>query len=102
VSGSGGGEATDRQALARLERAVGDLLEETDRLRGRAARSEARVRDLEVLLRRFTKGEDDPARLLARVAEVEAENEELRNRVREGRDGVERLLARIRFLEDQR
>ncbi len=101
MSGSGGGEATDRQALARLERAVGELLDEVDRLRGQSSRSEARVRDLEGLLRRFTKGEDDPARLLARLARVEAENEDLKGRIQEGRDGVERLLARIRFLEDQ-
>lgn len=96
------GETTDRQALSRLERAVGEILDETQRLEVQYARSEARVRDVERLLRRFTKGEDDPARLLRRVAELEEENEMLKDRIREGREGVERLLARIRFLEDQR
>lgn len=96
------GETTDRQALSRLERAVGELLDEVEGLRGRSSRNEVRVRDLESLLRRFTKGEDDPARLLARVAELEEENDVLKDRIREGREGVERLLARIRFLEDQR
>jgi hypothetical protein len=36
------------------------------------------------------------------VAELEEENDLLKDRIREGREGVERLLARIRFLEDQR
>lgn len=96
------GETTDRQALSRLERAVGELLEDAERLEIRYSRSEARVQDVENLLRRFTKGEDDPARLLRRVAELEEENDLLKDRIREGRAGVERLLARIRFLEDQR
>jgi predicted RNase H-like nuclease (RuvC/YqgF family) len=102
VSESVGGETTDRQALARLERAVGGLLSELDHLREQASRGDVRVRDLEDLLRRFTKGEDDPARLLVKVAELEEENSRLKERIHEGREGVERLLARIRFLEDQR
>ncbi len=102
MSGSVEGETTDRQALSRLERAVDELLEEVEGLRGLSARHEVRVRDLEALLRRFTKGDDDPARLLAQVAELEEENDLLKGRIQEGREGVERLLARIRFLEDQR
>lgn len=102
MSGSGEGEATDRQALSDLEDVVGRLLAELERLRHRSARAEGRVKDVETLLRRFTKGEDDPARLQGRVSELEAENRELRGRVREGREGVDRILARIRFLEEQR
>jgi hypothetical protein len=47
VSGSVEGETTDRQALSRLERAVGELLEEVQGLRARSSRHEVRVRDLE-------------------------------------------------------
>lgn len=91
-----------REGLARLEAAVGHLIEERVRMGLRARAAEARVRDLEALLRRFTRGESDPVSLQRRLAEVEAERDELRGRVEEGRAGVERLLSRIRFLEEQR
>jgi predicted nuclease with TOPRIM domain len=71
------------------------------RLRSRSRKAEDRIRDLEALLRRFTKGEDDPASLQTRLAKLEAENHEMKERIRKGRDGVERLLSRIRFLEDR-
>lgn len=95
-------DATDRQALARLESSVTRILEEVARLRSRAREAEDRVKDLEGLLRRFTKGDVDPASLQARLAQLESENEDLRERIHEGRAGVERLLSRVRFLEDQR
>ncbi len=95
-------DAMDRQALQRLEGAVGRLLSEVVQLRARARKSEARVRDVEALLRRFTTGEEDAMRLQDRLAALSDENRELRNRMEEGREGVERLLARIRFLEEQR
>jgi predicted RNase H-like nuclease (RuvC/YqgF family) len=91
-----------REALARLEAAVGRLIDERVRLGLRTRTAEARVRDLEALLRRFTRGDSDPVSLQRRLAEVEAERDELRGRVQEGREGVERLLSRIRFLEEQR
>jgi predicted RNase H-like nuclease (RuvC/YqgF family) len=95
-------DATDRQALARLESSVTRILEETARLRSRGREAEDRVKDLEALLRRFTKGEVDPASLQSRLVHLESENRDLRERIQEGRAGVERLLSRIRFLEDQR
>jgi predicted RNase H-like nuclease (RuvC/YqgF family) len=95
-------DATDRQALARLESSVTRILEEAARLRSRAREAEDRVTDLEALLRRFTKGEVDPASLQRRLVHLESENQDLRERIEEGRAGVERLLSRIRFLQDQR
>lgn len=92
----------ERQALARLEAAVGQALERVEALGRRATIAEARVRDLEELLRRFTRGDDDPARLVDRLRILQDENEGLRDRLNQGREGVERLLARIRFLEEQR
>ncbi|TVP57029.1 MAG: hypothetical protein EA351_06795 [Gemmatimonadales bacterium] len=91
----------ERKALSEVEGAVGRLLEEMDRLRQRTLRAETRVRDVEALLRRFTRGDDDPAQLQKRATELQAENEEMRGRIEEGRESVERLLARIRFLEEQ-
>jgi predicted nuclease with TOPRIM domain len=60
------------------------------------------VRELEKLLKRFTKGDADPAGLQERVSSLEAESTELRRRLSEGREGVDRLLSRLRFLEEQR
>lgn len=102
MSASAENDGSDRQALSHLEAAVGRLLEETERLRGRTARAETRVRDVESLLRRFTKGEDDPAQLQRRLSDLQEENRELKRRIEEGGEAVDRLLARIRFLEEQR
>ena len=95
-------DATERQAFARLEAGVGRLLAEREALRKRVEESEARVHDLEALLRRFTKGDADPAALQATIAQLEGENEVMRERMREGREGVDRILARMRFLEELR
>jgi predicted RNase H-like nuclease (RuvC/YqgF family) len=101
VSGFGADDSLDRQAMDRLERAVTRLLQEVDVLRLKSARGEQRVREMESLLRRFSKGQEDPVRLQSRVDALTEENERLRARIREGLEGVERLLARIQFLEDQ-
>lgn len=92
----------ERQALARLEAAVGRALDQVADLQHRATTAEARVQDVEALLRRFSHGEENPARLLERLQLLQEENRELRDRLNRGREGAERLLARIRFLEEQR
>jgi predicted RNase H-like nuclease (RuvC/YqgF family) len=102
ISGDDKAEGLERQALTRLDTAVGELLAELERLRLRTRRAEARVRDVESLLRRFTRGEEDPGRLQTRIRELETENEALQARIGEGREGVDRLLARIRFVEEQK
>jgi predicted RNase H-like nuclease (RuvC/YqgF family) len=84
---------------ARLELAVERILERARREGQRAARAEARVHDLEEILARFARGDEDPVTLLRRIEELEAENEELRERMREGVAGVDRLLTRVRFLQ---
>ena len=91
-----------RQALTELEQAVGRVLEEVESLRGRVKESESRTRNVEELLRRFTKGEVDPGNLQERLSELEAMNQGLLDRIDSGREGVERVLARIRFLEEHR
>ncbi|TVP47068.1 MAG: hypothetical protein EA350_05860 [Gemmatimonadales bacterium] len=101
MSASGEGETVERQALLRLEGAVGRLLAEVEALRERSERAEVRVTEVETLLRRFTKGDVDPADLQRASRELVAENAELRERIEESREGVDRLLARIRFMEEQ-
>jgi len=94
-------EFTGREALARLDEVVGELLARTEARRSRLRQAEERARELEVLLRKFGQGEEDPSDLQDRVAALKRENQELRARVAKGRDAVQRLLARIRFLEEQ-
>jgi chromosome segregation ATPase len=93
---------TEKAALHELERAVGGTLERLRSLRARAEESEARERDLQELLRRFTGDPEEAGRLLGRMRELQAENTDLRERLARGREGVERILARLRFLEEQR
>ena len=105
-SGSGGAgthaDSPVAEALGSVEGAVRRLVHEVDGLRRRNQVAESRIREVEDLLRRFTKGGEDPARLQARIQELKAENDELRGRLEEGREAVERLQARLRFLEDRR
>jgi len=80
---------------------VDEALETMDDLRSRLGESQARCREMEELLRKFTQGEEDPSRLVSRLARLEEENTDLLDRIRRGREGTDRLLARIRFLEEQ-
>ena len=89
-----------RRALTDLDGAVGNILTEMEVLRARVKESEKRTKDVEELLRRFTKGEVDPGSLQGRVEQLRVENAELRERIDQGRAGVEKILARIRFLEE--
>lgn len=101
--GSVDGEADspERQALGRLESAVGRILGELSRTRDQLARERARVRAAEGALEAFRDGDEDPVELRERVLALERENKDLKERVMKSRQVVERLLARIRFLEEQ-
>lgn len=93
--------ADERAAFARLERAVGRLLDRLETTTMRAETAEARAEEMGALVQRFTGDEGEAERLLSRLERLEADNEELRGRLMRGRDGVDRMLARIRFLENQ-
>lgn len=95
-------EGAERQALARLDAAVGAVLASLDRMRERVRRAEERSRELGELLERYRTGQEDPEEVASRAERLSADNERLRRRLEEGRDAVERILARIRFLEEQR
>lgn len=100
MSNPGSDERPDLAARARLESAVGRLVEQLRIHRERGERAENRVRDLEGLLARFARGEEDPAALARRLDELREENRALRERMKEGREGVERLLSRVRYLDE--
>jgi hypothetical protein len=104
VSTPGGGRISDpaRTALKELDSAVNRVLEEYSGLAARVRDTEGRTRDVEELLRRFTKGDIDVGGLQETLARLEEENQDLRQRVAEGRAGVQRILDRIRFLEEHR
>ena len=70
--------------------------------RERTMEAEARAERSDELLRQFVDGRQDPGALSRRVAELEAENEDLCGRIGRGREGVDRILASIRFLEDRK
>jgi predicted RNase H-like nuclease (RuvC/YqgF family) len=101
MSASGEADSPERTAFRGAEAAVGRLLKELVSLRKRTLRAEERVAEVEELLRKFTRGDADPAGLERRTKALEDENAELRRRIEEGREGVDRLLARIRFIEEQ-
>lgn len=91
----------DREALARLDEAVGAVLDRLERTEARLQEAEERSRELEAILERFRSGEEDPAEVVRRAERLAEENEALRKRLDEGRGVVERIRARIRFLEEQ-
>lgn len=92
----------DRVAFAELEKAVGSVLQELSRAKARAAEAEARSAEFESIVKRFTGEGADAGKILARLADLESENEDLRSRIDAGREGVDRILAKVKYLEGQR
>lgn len=85
-----------------LEAAVRRLIAEIREVRRSEADARQRADRSDELLRQFVDGRQDPGALSRRVAEVEAENAELRGRIERGRERIDQILASIRFLEDRR
>lgn len=96
-----GTESPEREALTRLESAVGRILTDLSRTREDLTRERARLAATEEALHAFRHGDEDPVALRGRVQTLERENEDLKGRVTKGREVVQRLLARVRFLEEQ-
>lgn len=76
-------------AIAKLEGALDQLLDELQEVRSGATAAESG--DL-----------GDARQLSARVKDLEGENQELRERLTAGLGIAERLAAKIRFLEEKR
>ena len=87
--------------FARLEDAVGELLDRLAETRVRAHAAEQKSGELAELVQRFTGDEQEAEQLMTRLKALETENADLRSRLERGREGVERMIARIRFLESQ-
>ena len=94
-------DTPDLEAYSNLETAVEATIARIEGLQADLQKAKSQASDMEGLLRKFTVGEEEPARLIARLQRLEEENKVLLERLQSGREGVERLLARIRFLEEQ-
>ena len=100
-SGESTNDGVERQALNRLEAAVSRLIESRSEIKSRALDAEQRIHDLEKLLGQSEEDQLDVTKLRNDLAELKAQNSNLKVRISEGREGVEKLLSRIRFLEEQ-
>lgn len=85
-----------------LEKAIDRAIAELREARQMVRQAEERAERSDQLLRQFVDGRQDPAALAERAKELEAQNEDLRDRIQRGREGVDGILASIRFLEDRR
>jgi len=86
----------------RLEQAVRQLLQAVAAWRARAEAAEARGQELQGALDAVRTGTLDPRQLGERVAQLEAENESLRQRLRSAEALVHRIHARLQLLEEER
>lgn len=98
TDGSNAGSAE----LDRLEEAVDRALAELRAARDASKEAEERAERSDQLMRQLVDGRQDPAALAEQVARLEAENEDLRDRIGRGREAVDGILASIRFLEERR
>ena len=88
-------EPADVQAFGELEQLVRNLGEELSGMRKRAQAAEARLQAI------ATKGGGGDAAAEERVAQLEAENAQLRARLGEASERTGKVLDRVRFLRQQ-
>lgn len=88
--------------LDRLEQVVRQLLTTGAAWRARAQSAEQRSRELQAALDAVRTGSLDPRQLGERVAQLETENESLRQRLRSAEGVVQRIHARLQLLEEER
>ena len=101
VPRNAGTTATAAIGIIELESAVRRLLAAHSDLRARAEEAEARTRALQDALKAAS-GEPDAVSITDRLATLEHENTELRNRLAEANTIAQRIAARIQFAEDER
>ena len=92
----------ERAALKRMDGAVKTALLQVKNLGARARAAEARSKELEALLDRFSAGGENPGAYVERLRTLEEQNGDLLGRLANGRETAERLLAKVRFLEEQK
>jgi len=91
-------EASELQTFRELEALVHHLVEELASFRRRALRAEARLRELEGT---STPSEGNVVISSDRVAELERENESLRERLDGARGRTKQIFDRVHFLRQQ-
>ncbi|HXQ28716.1 MAG TPA: hypothetical protein VN848_05555 [Gemmatimonadales bacterium] len=89
------GERADARALDQLEAIIRHVADELAGWHARALKTEAEVKE-----HGRTPQRSDPE-TRSRLADLEQENKQLRNRLEAARTHVGELLARLTFLEDQ-
>lgn len=93
------GERADALALDQLEAVLREVADELAGWRARALKAESQTREGGGRAGGASARLDAEAR--GRVADLEAENRDLRQHVSAARERVQGLLARLTFLEDQ-
>jgi hypothetical protein len=88
-------EPVDAVAFENLEKLVRGLGEELARFRKRAMHAESRLKQIE------TRGADGDLFTGDRIASLESENRELRERLEHAADRTRAMLDRVRFLRQQ-
>ena len=97
----GSAKGDGKAAFKRLDGAIDRALGEVRDLRARVAEVEKRNGELEALMARFDSGSESPKEFVARIRTVEAENDDLKQRLEKSREAVSRILSRVRFMEEQ-
>lgn len=94
------GERADARALDQLETILRYVADELESWHGRALKTEAELREHQGHPKGAGSTRIDPE-IRNRVADLELENKQLRQRVEAARQRVGDLLGRLTFLEDQ-
>jgi hypothetical protein len=94
------GERADSRALDQLETILRYVADELSAWHGRALKTEAELREHQTQPKSGAAPRLDPE-IRNRVADLEQENKQLRQRVEAARLRVGELLGRLTFLEDQ-
>ena len=95
----GGGLGQD--AFIELERVIDLALQHLEEVTLRAEKAESRNAELESLIKRFAGGEEDAGQVLHRLAQLEAENQDMHSLLEVGRAVIDKLIAKLRFLEEK-
>jgi len=94
------GERADARALEQLETVLRHVADELAAWHARALKTEGELREHQGQPRGAASGRLDPE-VRNRIADLEQENKQLRQRVEAARTRVGELLGRLTFLEDQ-
>ena len=95
------GEGVGQHAFVELEKVVNAALRHLEEVTRRAEKAESRNAELESLIKRFGGGEEDAGQVLHRLAQLEAENQDMHSLLEVGRAGIDKLIAKLRFLEEK-